>query len=227
MSILVVDVGTSGLRAAIVRDDATVDHVQYRPLPPATPFPGLVEFDASAMAAHVLEVATAALAAGGPVHAVGIANQRASTVVWDRATGEPIGPGIGWQDLRTVFDCLTLAGEGVRVAPNQSVTKVMWLLNAFDPERGRDLCFGTVDTWIAWTLSGGALHVTDPSNAALTGMLRGDASGWHGEVCATANVPTAMLPSIVDSTGAIGEASALPGAPPIAGIIGDQQGSLI
>ena len=93
ISILVVDVGTSGVRAAIVGPDGAVDHVHHRPVLPATPAPGLVEFDAAALAAAALDVARAALAEGGPVDAVGIANQRASTIVWDRATGEPVGPG--------------------------------------------------------------------------------------------------------------------------------------
>ncbi|MGE0508556.1 MAG: FGGY family carbohydrate kinase [Acidimicrobiia bacterium] len=227
-SILVIDVGTSGLRAAVVRPDAAVEHAQYRPFPPSTPFPGLVEFDASEMAATVLEVAKAALASGGPVGAVGIANQRASTIVWDRATGEPVGPGLGWQDLRTVVDCIVAKAEhGLAIAPNQSITKVASLLNTFDPERSRDLCFGTVDTWVAWVLSGGALHVTDRSNAAVTGMLRGDATTWDDRALAAFRIPAGMLPALVDSTGPIGEASALPGSPPICGIAGDQQASLI
>ena len=92
-SVLVVDVGTSGVRAAIVRPDATVEHVHYAPVLPDTPAPGLVEFDAAAMADAVLAVARAALADGGPVDGVGIANQRASTIVWDRATGGAAGPG--------------------------------------------------------------------------------------------------------------------------------------
>ena len=102
----------------------------------------------------MLEVAITSLAAAGPVDAVGITNQRASTLVWDRATGDPIGPGLGWQDLRTVFDCITAKSEhGLALAPNQSATKVAWLLNNIAGERDRDLCFGTVDTWIAWVLS--------------------------------------------------------------------------
>ncbi|MBK9973133.1 MAG: hypothetical protein IPP16_21455 [Acidimicrobiaceae bacterium] len=179
MSVLVVDVGTSGLRAAVVRPDGEVSALHYRAFPPATPFPGLVEFDAVGMAAAVLEVARASLAEGGPVLAVGITAQRASTIVWDRATGEPVGPGLGWQDLRTVFDCITAkADHGLQLAPNQSATKVAWLLNTYDPGRERDLCFGTVDTWVAWVLSEGQVHVTDHSNAAVTGLLRPDATGW-------------------------------------------------
>ncbi len=127
---------------------------------PHTPAPGLVEFDAGRMAETVLEVARAALAEGGPVDGVGIANQRASAIVWERATGRPVAPAIGWQDLRTVGTCLALQAEGIRLAPNASATKVMAILDDVDPERARasrgELCFGTVDSWVAWTLSGGA-----------------------------------------------------------------------
>ena len=227
-SILVVDVGTSGLRAAIVRPDSSVHHVHYRATPPEIPFPGLVEFDAEALAASVLEVARLALAAGGPVAAVGITNQRASTIVWDRATGRPVGPALGWQDLRTVGECLMAKAEhGFTIAPNQSVTKLAALLNAHDPDRTRDLCFGTVDTWIAWTLSGGRLHVTDRTNAGVTGMLLADGSGWNDRVLEAFRIPAGVLPTLVDTYGAIGEASELPGSPVIAGLAGDQQASLL
>jgi len=227
MSILVIDVGTSGIRAAIVRPDATIEHVQYRELLPTSPFAGMVEFDAEAMAAAALDVARAALAEGGPVDAVGIANQRASTVVWDRATGKPVGPGIGWQDLRTVGECLVLRGEGLRLAPNLSATKLVWLLDQADPQRERDLCFGTVDSWIAWTLSGGELHITDHTNAALTGLHDVVGTKWEPSIVEKLNIPESVLPRIVDSSGELGVASALPGAPVIAGMAGDQQASLV
>jgi glycerol kinase len=227
MSLLVVDVGTSGVRAGVVGPDGSVGHVHHREVLPSTPAPGFVEFDAAAMAAAALDVAQAALAGGGPVEAVGIANQRSSTVVWDRATGEPMGPGVGWQDLRTVGMCLALQSEGIRVAPNASATKLSFLLDMADPQRERDLCFGTVDTWVAWTLSKGSLHVTDLSNAAVTGLYRSDGSGWSEQTLAALRVPESVLPTVVDSSGVAGEAVALAGAPPIAGIAGDQQASLI
>jgi glycerol kinase len=235
-SVLVVDVGTSGVRAAIVHPDATVAHEEYLPVLPDSPAPGLVEFDAARMADAVLEVATAALAAGGPVDAVGIANQRASVVVWERASGKPIGPGIGWQDLRTVGTCLTLQAEGIYLAPNASATKVMAILDEVDPQRTRaeagELCFGTVDSWVAWTLSGGGsgsdtLHVTDATNAGVTALVDPRTIGWDLELLAKLRIPVAMLPEIVDSSGAVGDATALPGAPPICGIAGDQQASLV
>ena len=228
MSTLVVDVGTSGLRAAVVDGEGVVHALEYRPFPPSSPFPGLVEFDGAAMANAILDVATRSLAAAGPVAAVGITNQRASTLLWDRETGEPIAPGLGWQDLRTVFDCITAKAEhGLALAPNQSATKVAWLLNNVAGARDRDLCFGTVDSWVAWVLSRGAVHVTDPSNAAVTGLLTADSKSWSVEACAALDVPMQILPSVIDSTGVFGEASALPGAPPLAAIIGDQQGSLV
>ena len=133
-SILVVDVGTSGVRAAIVRPDATVEHEHHVPLLPESPAAGLVEFDAAKMAEAILAVARATLTHGGPVSGVGIANQRASSIVWDRATGMPVAPGIGWQDLRTVGTCLVLQAEGIRLAPNASATKVMAILDEADPE---------------------------------------------------------------------------------------------
>jgi glycerol kinase len=231
VSILVVDVGTSGVRGAVVRPDGTVDHIHHVPVLPDTPFPGLVEFDAAAMASAVVEVASRSLADGGPVEAVGIANQRASTIVWDRATGTPVAPGLGWQDLRTVGTCLELQGRGIRVAPNASATKVAALLDLADPNRSRsrrgELAFGTVDTWVAWTLSGGRLHVTDASNAGVTGLIRGDGSGWSPEILEALDIPEELLPTIVDSSGAVGTADILPGSPVIAGMAGDQQASLI
>ncbi|MBN2623494.1 MAG: glycerol kinase [Acidimicrobiales bacterium] len=225
-SILVIDVGTSGVRGAVVRPDATVVAVHHRQVLPSSPAPGLVEFDASAMADASLAVARASLAAAGPVAAVGITDQRASTVVWDRATGEPVGPGLGWQDLRTVGDCLVWQGEGLRFAPNESATKAAHLLDQADPDRRRDLCVGTVDTWIAWNLSGGGLHVTDASNAGVTGLVVADGSDWDDTLLDALRIPRSALPRIVDSSGRVGEATALDGSPPIAALIGDQQASL-
>ena len=137
MSILVIDVGTSGVRGAVVRPDASVEHIHHVPVLPDTPFPGLVEFDAIAIADAVRQVATRSLADGGPVDAVGIATQRASTLVWDRATGQPVGPGLGWQDLRTVGTCLELQAQGIRLAPNASATKLAAILDIADPDRAR------------------------------------------------------------------------------------------
>ncbi|HEX2274231.1 MAG TPA: FGGY family carbohydrate kinase [Acidimicrobiales bacterium] len=227
MSILVIDVGTSGVRAAVVDRGARIATVHHRPVLPSTPAPGFVEFDPVAMADAVLGTARDALAGGGSVEAVGIATQRASTVVWDRQSGAPVGPGVGWQDLRTAAMCLSLKERGIAVAPNESATKAAFLLDMADPDRTRDLCFGTVDSWVAWTLSEGTAHVTDLSNAGLTGLLELDGSGWAGPPREALRIPETALPELVDSAGVVAEARALPGSPPIAGIAGDQQASLI
>ncbi len=227
--VLVVDVGTSSIRTAVFDADGTVVGGAIRELLPDSPADGLVEFDAATMATTCVELATATLATAGPVDAVGITNQRGSTVVWDRATGEPVGPGLGWQDLRTIGQCLMLRADGIRVAPNQSATKVQWLLDQL-PDRGRDrdLCFGTVETWVAWALSRGTAHVPDATNAAITGLQRaGDPTDWDEHALEVLAIPRAMLPAIVDSAGIVGTADALPGAPPIAAMLGDQQASLV
>lgn len=234
-SLLVIDVGTSGLRAAVVRPDGSIDALHHRAFAPSTPFAGLVEFDADELARLVLEVSHASIAEGGPVSAVGITNQRASTIVWRRSTGRPIGPALGWQDLRTVGECIMAKIEhGLGLAPNQSATKVAWLLKNHVGDADAiaaaadDLAFGTVDTWIAWVLSHGALHVTDHSNAAVTGLAEITAGPrWHERACAALGVPMGILPTIVDSSGVVGLATALPGSPPIAALAGDQQASLI
>jgi glycerol kinase len=195
---------------------------------PDTPAPGLVEFDADHYADVAIDLARAALRDAGPVEGVGISNQRASTIVWDRATGNPVAPAQGWQDLRTVGDCLVLAADGLRLAPNQSATKVASILGAVDPERTRDLCFGTPDSWLIWRLTKGAVHGTDLSNAAVTGLLRhDDAASWDENVLERLQIPASMMPSIIDSSGQIGLATALEGAPLICGVVGDQQASLL
>jgi glycerol kinase len=225
---LVVDVGTSSVRSSLVEPDGSVTSTRQVAVLPTTPSPGTVEVDADAIAAAVLSTATAVLDEAGVVDAVGITNQRATTIVWDADTGRPIGPGIGWQDLRTVIDCLTLQGEGLRLAPNASATKLRWLVQHADPRlaaSGR-LRFGTVDTWVAWVLSRGDLHVTDATNAGVTGLVSQDAAGWDTRALALLGLDDSLLPRIVDTMGVLGEASALRGAPPIAAIVGDQQGSL-
>ncbi|HLG93160.1 MAG TPA: FGGY family carbohydrate kinase, partial [Acidimicrobiales bacterium] len=122
MSVLVVDVGTSSVRSGLVRPDGRVEAVVSRPCPPLTPANGLAELDGSRLAAAVLETARAALAQGGPAQAVGITNQRGSALVWDRRTGQPVGPGLGWQDLRTAGTCLALRDRGIHLAPNEAGT---------------------------------------------------------------------------------------------------------
>jgi glycerol kinase len=232
-SILVIDIGTTGLRAAIVNEAGNIIDAEYRVNPPSTPFAGLVEFDAAHMAELTLEVARTVLARNTTrVIGVGITNQRASTIVWDRTTGVPLGPGLGWQDLRTVMECITARAEhGLQFAPNQTATKAAWMLKNYGADlaeraRAGDICIGTIDSWIAWTLSQGALHVTDHTNAAVTGLVSRDATSWSSDICDILGIPVIALPKIVASSQVLGEATALDNLP-IAALVGDQQASLV
>jgi glycerol kinase len=225
--ILVIDVGTSSVRAVAIDDDATAVVEHHHGMLPATPAPGLVEADAAALADSAVALARQVIDKVGPVRSVGLANQRGTTVVWDRVTGVPVAPALGWQDLRTVGECLTLRAEGLRLAPNQSATKIAHLLDAVDPGRSRDLLAGTIDSWLAWRLSRGEVHITDPTNAGITGLVTLDGTRWDPVVTARLGIPERMLADIVDSSGELGTAHALAGAPPIRSLVGDQQASLV
>lgn len=227
MSVLVLDVGSSTLRAAVVRPDGTLAAEVRRQIPRRTPGPGLVELDATSLAEGSLAVAGAALERVGRVEAVAVTTQRASTMLWERATGKPVGPVIGWQDLRTVGRCLALRPSGLRLSPNQSATKLAHLLEehrSLDPE---GLCFGTIDSWLAWVLTEGGVHVTDATNAGVTGLVLLDGSAWDQSVLSMLSIPPSVLPRIVDSSGVLGPATALRGAPPLAALVGDQQAALV
>jgi len=228
---LVLDVGTTGLRAAVVDERLDVVAYAYRANPPDTPFDGLVEFDATRLAELALDACHDVLSEfDETVSAVGITNQRASTVVWDRATGVPVAPGLGWQDLRTITECLVAKAEhDWTIAPNQSITKIASILAGVDNATDRDLCFGTIDSWLAWTLSGGAVHVSDATNMSTTttGLRVADGSDWDHQRLDAFGIGEAMLPTVVDSAGIVADAVRLPGSPPIAALVGDQQASLI
>ncbi len=226
MTILVVDAGTSGVRAVAVRGDGSVAAEVHAEVLPVSPSPGLMEIDARATADAALVTARAVIDHVGPVDAVGITDQRASTIAWDARTGEPTGPGIGWQDLRTVGRCLGLQAEGIRVAPNQSATKAEWLVQHADIPI-EHLRIGTVDTWLAWVLSAGTCHVTDATNALVTGLYDPGRRDWYDDLLATLGIPAGVLAAVGDSSGHVGDAHALPGAPPITALVGDQQASLL
>ena len=227
VSILVIDLGTTTVRSSILDEGGNVTTTRSRHFPPEHPRPGLAEFDANELAECVLQLSQEVLEAGGAVDAIGITTQRASTVLFNRTTGSAVAPGLGWQDQRTVGQCLALHGQGVRLSPNQSATKLSYLVEQFGGNDTSDLRFATVDSWIAWTLTEGAHHVTDATNAAVTGLVDENADGWDLERCALLGLDPQLFPTIVDSSGVIGAATALAGAPPIAGLIGDQQASLV
>ncbi len=227
MKFLVVDAGTSSLRAGVIDSTLRTLSEHVRPQLPTSPADGLVEFDAVAMARAAVDAASEALDEVGPVDAMAIVNQRGSTVVWESATGRPVAPGLGWQDLRTVGRCLELGAEGLHLAPNQTATKIEALLLAAGDHDPGTLLAGTVDTWLVWNLTRGATHVTDATNAAVTGLVADDGKSWDSRRMERLGIPDTMLGRIVDTAGVVGSATALPGAPPIAGIAGDQQASLI
>ncbi|MGD0054995.1 MAG: FGGY-family carbohydrate kinase [Acidimicrobiales bacterium] len=222
---LSIDVGTSSVRTALVDRAGTVTHIHQAPITIRTPQPGEVELDALELGRLVLDLAQRTLNDGGPCDVVGITNQRATTIVFDPESGLPVGPALGWQDLRTVIDCLVLQGDGLRLMPNQSATKARWLV-AQSGREARDLCFATVETWVAWLLSEGTAYVSDRSNAGVNGFATLSLDTWDGRVLTMLGLEDLRMPRIVDTMGAHGSASALTGAPPITAMIGDQPASL-
>lgn len=223
MTVLVIDVGTSSVRASIVRSDSSVDMVRRRALPPQSPAAGLVEFDPAAMASAALEVAGEVLAECGDVSSVGVTTQRSSAVAWDPASGKPVAPGLGWQDLRTVGTCLELQAKGLRFSPSESATKFAWLVS----QAAGPVLLGTVDSWIVWNLTGGRAHITDATNAGVTGLYDARTRKWRPDALEALGLSEERLPQIVDSTGDLAVISALPGDLRLCSVVGDQQASLV
>ena len=244
--ILALDQGTTSSRAMVFdRDGAVVAQAQQE-FEQIFPQPGWVEHDPVALWGSQLAVARAALqladAQAGDVAGVGITNQRETTVLWDRATGQPLGNAIVWQDRRTAEHCERLEAQGLGplfahrtglvLDPYFSATKLCWMLE-HDPhlharaQRG-EICFGTVDSWLVWKLTGGAAHLTDVTNASRTLLYNLHTHEWDDELLNLLGIPRAILPQVVASSGCVGatEASVF-GAPiPIAGIAGDQHAAL-
>jgi glycerol kinase len=233
VTILVIDIGTTGLRTALIDGSGTIIASVYRHCAPTSPAPGLVEFDASTMWQTTLEACRQVLSESPtPIVAVGIANQRASTVVWNCTTGKPLGPALGWQDLRTIVDCMTLRAEhGLVFAPNQTATKAAWMFRTYladaTSEERSNVRVGTIDSWIAWNLTDGEHFVTDHTNAAVTGLTTPNGLTWRDDVLSLLGIDRHQLPTIVSSRGTVGPATALPGAPLLTALVGDQQASLI
>jgi glycerol kinase len=199
------------------------------------PRAGWVEHDPLEILARSNETIAGALADAGlrrsDLAAVGIANQRETTVVWERASGRPVAPAIVWQDRRTADRCRELPAElllertGLVPDPYFAATKLEWLLARTElaPER---LAFGTVDSWLVWRLTGGEAHVTDRTNASRTLLASLATLEWDDELLALFGVERTLLPRIVASAGVVGEASLLGARIPIAGLAGDQQAAL-
>ncbi len=245
-AILSLDQGTTSSRAIVFDHDGTIRASAQQEFKQIFPHAGWVEHDPREIWATQLATAREALAKAGlaaaDVAAIGITNQRETTVVWDRATGAPIHNAIVWQDRRTAKFCDELKdaghGEFVQRASGLVIdayfsgSKLRWILDhvpgARDRARRGELAFGTVDSWLLWNLTGGALHVTDPSNASRTMLFNLNTGAWDEELLRLLDVPAEVLPEVRSSSERYGEtARGLFDEPiPIAGIAGDQQAAL-
>jgi glycerol kinase len=244
--VLALDQGTTSSRALVFDAAGTLVALAQREFRQYFPQPGWVEHDPGEILESQLAVAAEALARAGlaaaDLAAIGIADQRETVVVWERATGRPVCPAIVWQDRRTADLCARLkrAGReelvrertGLLLDPYFSGTKLAWILEHVpgaraDAEAGR-LAFGTIDSWLLWGLTGGALHATDVTNASRTLLWDIRRGAWDGELLDLLGIPPALLPEVRSSSEVYGET--LPGlfggAVPIAGVAGDQQAAL-
>ena len=244
--VLALDQGTTSSRAILFDHDGRAAGVAQREFEQIFPQPGWVEHRPEDLWATQTAVAAEAMKAAGAaandIAAIGITNQRETTLVWDRTTGLPVYNAIVWQDRRTAALCdeLRAAGleelfrtrTGLLLDPYFSGTKVRWILDHVPGARERarrgELLFGTVDTWLAWNISGCAAHVTDASNASRTLLFNIHTGAWDDELLAALDVPRAMLPEVRDSSGVVAPAAAgFPAAgAPLAGMAGDQQAAL-
>jgi glycerol kinase len=244
--ILSLDQGTTSSRALLFDDRGTVRFVAQREFTQVFPQPGWVEHDPGEIAKSQIAVALEALAQAkaqpNEVAAIGITNQRETTIVWDRASGKPIYNAIVWQDRRTAAFCQELKSDGHENLIQQrtgllidayfSASKISWILehvpNARQLAEAGRLVFGTVDTWLLWKLTGGRLHITDVSNASRTMLFNLHTGSWDSDLLHLFRIPASMLPTVRPSSEVYGEVSSVPGLNgiPIAGIAGDQQAAL-
>ncbi|GAA6763637.1 MULTISPECIES: glycerol kinase GlpK [Thermus] len=245
--LLALDQGTTSSRAILFTLEGEVVALAQRAFAQHYPEPGWVEHDPWEIWESQLWAAREALrrAGVGPeaVLALGIANQRETTLVWERDTGRPLHNAIVWQDRRTASLCEALRGRGLEglfrartgllLDPYFSATKLLWLLEHVPGLRERaergEVCFGTVDTWLLWNLTGGRVHATDPTNASRTLLFNVETLTWDEELLAALGIPRALLPEVRPSDGDFGETlPGLLGAPiPIRGVLGDQQAALL
>jgi glycerol kinase len=240
--ILAIDQGTTSSRAILFDRAMAVVATAQQEIPQHFPAPGWVEHDPDDLWTTTAATCRAVIErAGIDAGAVGITNQRETTLVWDRATGRPIHNAIVWQDRRTAPICAALAPHaalvtartGLLIDPYFSATKLKWILDHVDGARDRaragDLCFGTVDSWLVWKLTGGAAHVTDATNAARTMLFDIERGAWDAEICGLLDIPMAMLPEVRDCAADFGmtRPDLFGRALPILGIAGDQQAATI
>lgn len=244
--VLSLDEGTTSCRAIVFDDRGQICSLAQQEFTQYFPQPGWVEHDAeeiwTAQLAVAKEAITKASLKANDISAVGITNQRETTIVWDRETGRPIGPAIVWQDRRTsgICDAIRERGDADLIAKKSglvvdayfSATKIAWILDHYPDARkkadaGR-LAFGTVDSWLIWKLTNGARHITDVTNASRTMLFNIQSRTWDEELLRIFNVPRNVLPEVCESSEVIAKTSAeiFGSALPIAGIAGDQQAAL-
>jgi glycerol kinase len=245
--VLAIDQGTTSTRAIVFDERARAVAVARRELPQHYPAPGWVEHDAEDIWRDALQVSSEAIARAGvgsaQIAALGITNQRETSVLWDRADGRPIARAIVWQDRRTAEECARLkaagaepmvrARTGLVLDPYFSATKVAWMLGHVPGARRRaergELAFGTVDSYLLWRLTGGKVHATDVTNASRTLLFDIHRGQWDEELLALFGIPRALLPEVRDSSEVYGATA--PGlfesSLPVAGIAGDQQAALV
>ncbi len=240
--VLVIDQGTTSTRCMVFGPDMAVVSRAQQEFPQHYPQPGWVEHDPEDLWRTTVETAKEATAGldADAIAAIGITNQRETTIVWDRRTGRPIANAIVWQDRRTVAACeaLSAAGHGpmvnqrtgLRLDPYFSATKIGWLLDNVEGARTRaeagELAFGTVDSFLLWRLTDGRVHATDATNASRTLLCSLDGQ-WNQSLLDLFGIPARMMPEIRDSTGVFGTTTLLGREIPVRGIAGDQQAALV
>ncbi|MDB5511007.1 MAG: glycerol kinase [Enterovirga sp.] len=245
--VLAIDQGTTSSRAILFRPDTSIAAVAQREFPQHFPAPGWVEHEPEDLWTSTVETCREALSRAGAtawdVAAIGITNQRETTVVWDRRTGDAVSRAIVWQDRRTADFCATLKAEGhetlvadrtgLLIDPYFSGTKIAWILDHVPGARERaergEILFGTVDSYLLWRLTGGAVHATDATNASRTMLFDIHRGTWDDDLLAMLRIPRAMLPEVRDCAADFG--TTLPGlfgGPiAIAGVAGDQQAAMV
>ena len=244
--IMALDAGTTSNRCILFNEKGEIVSVAQKEFTQIFPQPGWVEQDASEIWSTQLGVAVEAMSKIGvsanEIHAIGIANQRETTIVWDKTTGEPVYHAVVWQCRRTSEFCDELKERGLTklfrdktglvIDAYFSATKLKWILDQVPGARERakkgELLFGTVDTWLMWKLTKGRVHATDYSNASRTMMYNINELCWDKEILDILDIPECMLPEVMPSSGLYGktDSSFLGGEIPIAGVAGDQQAAL-
>ncbi len=244
--VIALDQGTTSSRSIVFDRGGNVKAVAAMEFPQQYPRPGWVEHDPydiwASQSATLTEVMGKGNLSRRQIAAIGVTNQRETTIVWDRKTGEPVYPAIVWQDRRTAAFCESLRQEGVeplfasktglRLDPYFSGTKLRWILDHVEGVRKRaergELAFGTVDSWLVWKLTGGSVHVTDVSNASRTLLLNIHTGEWDDELLEILGIPRPLLPEVKSCSEVYGEVGEdlHPSGIPIAGMAGDQQAAL-